>query len=135
MRSPTALTLAQLRREGWTPGIVERRLPRCFITVDLYHAFDLVAVRPDRPGVLGVQATGGTGGNHAARVRKLLENPIVRIWLAAGNGAEVWSWARRAGKLECRRQVLTLADTTKVEAVPLERRKRRRPSTQLELFQ
>lgn len=110
--TPTARSLVLLRREGWTAGIVERRLPRCFTSVDLFNAFDLVAVRADVPGVLAVQATGGTGGNHAARVKKLVGNPAVRTWLLAGNRAEVWSWRKAKGRWQCRRQVVGLADLT-----------------------
>lgn len=114
--SPTARTLGLLRREGYAAGVVERRLPGCFRSVDLFNAFDLVAVRPDAPGVLGVQCT--SAGNHAARVRKLRDVPEVRLWLLAGNRAEVWSWGKRKGRWCCRRQALTLEDTCARGEVP-----------------
>jgi hypothetical protein len=119
--SPTARSLELLRREGWTAGVVERRLPRCFITVDLFNAFDIVAIRPDVPGVFAVQATGDNGGNHAARVRKLIAEAAVRTWLAAGNRAEVWSWRKAGNRWQCRRQAVTLADLpTITQANPVE---------------
>jgi hypothetical protein len=108
MSSPTQRTLQLLRREGYTADVVERRLPRCFITRDFLGAFDVLAVRADLPGVLGVQTT--SASNHAARAGKLLANPLLRAWLGAGNRAEVWSWAKRRGRWCCRRQALTPAD-------------------------
>lgn len=103
--SPTARTLSLLRAEGWQVAIVERRLPRCFRTVDLFNAFDLLAVRADSHGVIGVQVT--SGSNHAARVRKVKAAPILPVWIAAGNEAVVISWRKnRAGKWEERRQAV-----------------------------
>ena len=94
--SPTSRTLALLRAEGWTVDICERRLSgRQFVSVDLFHAFDLAAIRPDAPGVCGVQVT--SASNHAAQVRKLADNAAVRTWIAAGNQAVVISWGCKAG--------------------------------------
>jgi len=104
--TPTQRSLALLRREGFVAAVVERRLPRCFVIVDAFGLFDLLAVRIDVRG--GVQATGGT--NHAGRVRKLLGNATLSTWLAAGNRAEVWSWTKRRRRWTCRRQRLDAAD-------------------------
>jgi hypothetical protein len=106
--TPTQRCLALLRREGFAEAVVERRLPRCGVTVDAFGLFDLLAVRADVRGVGGVQATGGT--NHAGRVRKLLGNATLSTWLAAGNRAEVWSWTKRRRRWTCRRQRLDAAD-------------------------
>jgi hypothetical protein len=108
MSSPAQRTLQLLRAEGFDAAVVERRLPRCFIAVDLFNAFDIVAVRRDLPGVLGAQCT--SASNHAHRVRKLLGNPTLRTWLAAGNRAEVISWRKAGGRWRCRRQLLAFAD-------------------------
>jgi hypothetical protein len=43
-------------------------------------------------------------------VRKLLGNPTLATWLAAGNKAEVISWRKVKGRWCCRRQALTSAD-------------------------
>jgi hypothetical protein len=100
--------LQLLRREGHAADIVERRLPRCFVTRDFLGLFDVLAVRADSPGVLGVQST--SAANHASRVRNLLEAPALRVWIGAGNGAEVITWRKAGGRWRCRRQALTLAD-------------------------
>jgi hypothetical protein len=75
MNKARSATLAQrsvalLRRESFVAAVVERRLPRCCATGDAFGLFDVLAVRADVRGVVGVQATSGT--NHASRVRKLL---------------------------------------------------------------
>jgi hypothetical protein len=103
--SPTARTLNLLRAETFKVAVVERRLPHCHITVDAFGLFDLIAVRADLPGVLGVQCT--SGSNHAARVRKLLANAVLPVWFAAGNGVQVISWLKVKGKWLPRREVLT----------------------------
>lgn len=103
--TPCARTIKLLRDEGFQVDVVERRIPRCFISKDLFGMFDLVAVRSDLPGVLGVQAT--SGSNHAARVKKVKGNPILSVWLQAGNRAEVISWKKdREGCWVARREVV-----------------------------
>jgi hypothetical protein len=90
--TPTARTLTALRRAGWTAAVVERRLPRCFTTVDLFGCIDIVAIRSDRPGVLGVQTT--TRSNQAARLTKALAVPELCTWLQAGNTFWIYGWAK-----------------------------------------
>jgi hypothetical protein len=132
--TPTARTLAQLRADGWTCAVAEAWVPGANIRRDLLGLFDVVAVRADRPGVLGIQAT--SGPNHAARVHKLLATPALRVWLAAHNQAAVWSWCKRASRWQCRRQFLELSDLGAVQAVPTPPTPRRRikGNRQQELF-
>jgi len=125
-RSPTALSLDLLRRQGHLADVAEKWVPGVNIRRDLFGAFDLVAVHPDRHGVLGVQCT--SGDHHASRRTKLLANPAVRTWLQAGNAAEVWSWQQVGGKWTCRREAITL-DTeglTTTALTPRRRPRRRR---------
>jgi len=107
MASPTSRTLQRLRAGGWTVAVAEAWIAQAGVKRDLFGAFDVVAIRPDSQGVLGVQAT--TGANHASRRAKLLANPAVLTWLQAGNTCEVWSWAQYKGRWEVRREALTLA--------------------------
>ncbi len=99
--SPTARTLAELRKRGWTAQVVERRLPRTFTTVDLFGVIDLVAITPctvamgpSDSAILGIQAT--TGAHHADRRDKILAEPRARAWIGAGGRLELWSWSLRA---------------------------------------
>jgi hypothetical protein len=103
--SPTGRTLNLLRAEGFEVDVVERRLPHCHIAVDLFGMFDLIAVRSDTLGTLGIQAT--SASNHAQRVKKLLMNPVLPVWLGSGNRAEVISWRQdREGNWVARRQAV-----------------------------
>jgi hypothetical protein len=84
-------TIKALESEGWTCGLVEQRIPHCFITRDLFGFADIVAISPSR-GFLAVQATGG--GNGPARVRKIKAEPRAAIWLATGGRIQVWDWRK-----------------------------------------
>jgi len=95
--SPTARTLAHLRKQGFLAAVVERRLPYGFTTIDLFGFIDVVAL-DGQPGLLGVQTT--TQNNAAARVSKIREEcgDAARRWLAAGNRIEIHGWAKRGGR-------------------------------------
>ena len=43
--SPTSRSLVELRRLGFTAEKVEQRLPRCFVTKDLFGCIDIVGIR------------------------------------------------------------------------------------------
>ena len=97
-------SLKALEAAGWTVGIVEIRIPHCFITRDLYGFADLIACSPSR-GVMLIQVTGGTGkGNFNARVAKTLAEPRHAIWLASGGRIQIHSWETVKGtkQRECR---------------------------------
>ena len=91
--TPTARTLALLRAEGWTCGVVEQTIPHTFIKRDLGGFLDIVAWAPGR-GVMGIQAT--SGSNVASRVDKIRALPSADAWLRSGARLEVWGW-RKAG--------------------------------------
>lgn len=105
--TPTARSLALLRREGWTCQVVERYCPHSRRRIDLFGIIDVVAARAGSP-ILGIQAT--SGSNHSARVRKASAAPELRTWLESGAGFQVWSWRKVKGRWSCRRQALTLED-------------------------
>lgn len=93
MNSPTARTLAELRKQGYTAAIVERWNPWAKIRQDLYGFLDVLAIKTDEPGVLGIQTT--TGSHAANRMHKAKQSPNLRIWLAGKNRFEVWAWSKR----------------------------------------
>ena len=94
--SPTQRTLAYLRKQGWTVGVVEKWIPQTMRRVDFLGGIDLIAVREGE--TLGVQAT--STANASARVKKLRELPTMQTWKSAGNKLWVIGWAKRgrAGK-------------------------------------
>ena len=90
-------TLAECRARGWKPGVVERRVPRMNITIDLYSIIDVV-VLDDRPGCLGLQVTDST--SHSKHRDKLMVDKAAESmsWLAAGNRLQIWSFGKRGDR-------------------------------------
>lgn len=113
MISPTSKTLKLLREQGWTAQVVEHWNPFARRRIDLFHVIDIVAVRADHPGVLGIQCT--SASNAAARLTKAKTEPALRVWLASGNKFEVHSHGKRGARGErklwtCDRRPLTIDD-------------------------
>lgn len=88
--------LAALRKSGWTCAIVEKWNPHVGIRQDLFGMIDIVAIRPDNIGVLGVQTAGGAWGHIQEHVNKITEKPALKIWLEAGNRLEIFSFTKVA---------------------------------------
>jgi hypothetical protein len=65
--TPTARSLAYLRKEGWRAHVVEQRLPHSNITRDLFGFIDILAIRDGE--VLAVQTT--SASNVASRLTKI----------------------------------------------------------------
>ena len=90
--SANRASVKSLESDGWTVGVVEQRIPHCFITRDLFGFADLIAVSPSR-GIMAVQVTGGAStSNFHARVSKTKAEPRHAIWLASGGRIQVHSW-------------------------------------------
>lgn len=116
--SPTARTLKECRRRGWTAQVVERRIPFQFTTIDLFGCIDIVAMVPARPiceglqwkaHILGIQAT--SGDHHADRRSKIAEEPRMKEWLACGALLSIWSWRKAAnGRWTLREEAVTFAE-------------------------
>lgn len=68
--SPTQRSLAHMRKAGYLCDVVERRLPRNFVTKDLYGFIDILCIKGE--DIVGVQTT--SGANMAARVTKIVEH-------------------------------------------------------------
>jgi len=107
--SPTARTLAELRKRGWTAQVVEQHLPfpKPFGTKrDLFGVIDIVAIAPVMTPasgqlmgreIVGIQATADSA-NHAHRRTKILAEPRAKQWVEAGGRLELWSWSRRVAR-------------------------------------
>ena len=103
--SPTARTLAECRKRGWTAQVVEQTIPRTFIKRDLFGVIDIIAVTPQGQ-IIGIQATSGT--NHSARVSKAIAEPRVVPWLRAGGFVEIWSWSKQGKQGKRKRWTLRI---------------------------
>jgi len=68
--SPAARSLKHLRAQGYLCEVVEKRLPRVFITRDLFGFIDILGVKGE--DIVGVQST--SSANMAARVTKIVEH-------------------------------------------------------------
>lgn len=69
-RSPTSRSLEHMRGLGYLCDVVEQRIPKTFITRDLYGFIDILCVKGE--DIVGVQTT--SGDNMAARVTKIVEH-------------------------------------------------------------
>lgn len=92
--TPTARTLAECRKRGWTAQVVEQTIPRTFIKRDLFGVIDIIALTPQGQ-TIGIQATGDNAGDMARRERKIIAEPRAKLWLECGNLLEVWGWGKR----------------------------------------
>lgn len=94
MTSPTQLSLAALRAEGYTAQVVERWNPYARIRQDLFGFVDIVAIRDGE--TLGVQTT--SASCMSARVRKIADAEHLAVVRAAGWRIEVHGWRKRKVK-------------------------------------
>lgn len=112
-KTPTTRSNEYARKRGWTSAVVEKWNPHVKIRQDLFGFGDILVI-DDQQGSLIVQAT--SGSHVAARMTKIEENDVARVWLAADNRIEVWGWrktkVKRGGKAmrwNVRRMYATLA--------------------------
>src|SRR5881397_2677987 len=96
--SPTARSLAHLRRHGALAATVEKWNSHAKVRQDLFKFADIAAVGYNGiTGTLYIQAC--AAGDHARRLRKLTTDekvaPRVQKVIQAGNTVAVWSWAVR----------------------------------------
>ncbi len=96
--SPTTRSLDRLRKRGWTPCIVERRLGK-LVTKDLFGFGDILAIKHGETPVL-IQTT--TGSNLAARRTKIYASDLAALVLQSGFRIVLHGWrklkVRRGGK-------------------------------------
>lgn len=98
MTSPTARTLDLLRKQGYLAVVVERYNSFSMKRIDMYSIIDICAIRPDQPGVLGIQAT--STSNLTARIKKAMESKELLVWLKAGNRFSCWGWSKKGKRGE-----------------------------------
>lgn len=96
MKSPTQRSLKKLKDDGYIAQVVERWNPWSRTRLDLFDAIDIVAIREDEKGVLGIQAT--SGSNTSKRVEKARASGKINTWIKAGNRFEVWGWVKKGKK-------------------------------------
>jgi hypothetical protein len=122
--TPTARTLAYLRRLGYLAAAVERWIPGANVRADLWHFADVLAVHPRDRLFLLVQAT--TTDHAAHRLGKAKARPELLAWLKAGGAFEVHGWTRRSGRWHVKRVAVVTADLTGIVLCAPPRRGRQR---------
>jgi hypothetical protein len=91
--SPTQRSLKLLRDEGWIVAVVERWVPGANIRQDLFGFIDILGMKGDK--MIAVQTT--SGSNVAARIAKIKESPIAKVWseYPSLRMVEVHGWSKR----------------------------------------
>ena len=87
-KSPTQLSLAKLREEGYLVDVVERWIPGANIRKDLYGFIDIIALKGKE--TLAVQTT--SAGNMSARCKKIADHENVGVVREAGWTIHVHGW-------------------------------------------
>lgn len=97
--SPTARSLALLRKTYPLVQVVEKWIPQARRRVDLFGIGDIVAVSDTE--VVLVQAT--SASNVSARVHKITDSPALDVLRKAGIRIVVHGWSKsREGRWGCR---------------------------------
>tara|TARA_R100000315_G_scaffold58758_1_gene34099 strand:- start:245 stop:640 length:396 start_codon:yes stop_codon:yes gene_type:complete len=112
MSSPTQRSLQHCRKNGWIAGVVEKWNQYARIRQDLFGCIDMIVIDDLEQGPLAVQATSGSG--HAARRKKSIAEPRLKMWLESPARFEIWSWSKKGPKGKrklwtLRREPITLA--------------------------
>ena len=95
----------ELKRQGYATWIVEKPWnPYTKRREDLFNLFDLIGIRGDLQGVIGIQACGEDMAYHIYKIldgytdnqgRFIPPNPYLRVWLQSQNRAFIWAWRMR----------------------------------------
>tara|TARA_Y100001938_G_scaffold131268_1_gene188191 strand:- start:1100 stop:1540 length:441 start_codon:yes stop_codon:yes gene_type:complete len=121
MSSPTQRSLQYCRKNGWTAGVVEKWNQWAKIRQDLFGCIDMIVIDDLEQGPLAVQATSGSG--HAARRKKSIAEPRLKLWLESPARFEIWSWSQRGPKDKrklwtLRREPIILAQLEDLQRLP-----------------
>ena len=110
-KSPTARSLEQLRKDGYTAEVVERSLPHFFVSKDFFGFADIIYVTG--ASIVALQVTAGT--HHSHRKIKILAEPRALLWLKAGGLIEIHTWNEQGPRGEdkkwvCRKEEIIESD-------------------------
>ncbi len=103
--SPSARSLQHLRKLGYYAQVVERYNPFAHVRQDLFGFIDIVAIKGDQNGVLGVQATSADHVSH--RKKKSIAQEPLKVWLKAGNRFVVHGWSKKGARGKVKHWTLT----------------------------
>src|SRR5262245_37525671 len=121
--TPTARTLALMRRSGYLAAVVETWIPHVNRRRDLFGCFDVLAVHPIRREVALIQVT--TADHLAGRLAKVKAVPDLAGILAAGCKVQVHGWKQQGTRWRVKVVELRAEDLQAAVMCPLPRRARR----------
>mgnify|MGYP003147672179 CR=1 FL=1 len=106
MGSPTQRSLQLMRSEGYISCVVERYIAPIKQRKDFLGFIDILCLRPDEKGMVGIQSTSGT--NFRSRLKKALQLDTLDLFINNGNIFEVHGWAKKGPRnkrktWQCRR--------------------------------
>jgi hypothetical protein len=90
--TPTARSLAHLRKAGYIAAVVEKWVPQAKIRIDLFGCLDVLAVGHGH--TVGIQCT--SGSNASSRLKKLQASDAVPVLREAGWKIQVHAWRKSA---------------------------------------
>lgn len=102
----TQLTLAEMRRRGYElVDVVEKRLPKCFITKDLWGIADIVCVGGPADEIVAVQVT--SDSNLSSRRNKIVDSDAILVLRRVRIRFLLHGWKRRRGEYVLREEDLS----------------------------
>ncbi len=101
--TPTARSLKELRRLGWTVAIVEHWNAYAHIRQDLWGFADLLAMKPGF-GFIAVQCCAAS--SNAARIDKVSSCDAAYTFIESGGKIYVHSWGKRGPRGKVKKWML-----------------------------
>lgn len=98
MSSPTQLTLAKLRKDGYLASVTEKWNPHAHVRQDLFGFVDVLGLKPGE--TIAIQAT--SYSNMSARVKKIASHKNIEMVREAGWKIEVWGWHKPENRWKLR---------------------------------
>jgi hypothetical protein len=103
MITTTQRSLAELRERGYHPCITEHWNAYARVKHDLFGFLDIVALHPEKRGILGIQTT--TASNLSARVHKAAKLKAFTLWILSGNDVEFHGWVKKDNRWIVKKEV------------------------------
>lgn len=104
--SPTQRSLRYLKAKGFICQVVEKYISFTHQRIDLFHCIDILCIKKDVIGVLGIQTT--TASNKSKHLDKIKAIPEIKIFLEAGNKLILHTWSKKGAR--GKRKVWTLKE-------------------------
>jgi len=96
VRSPTQMTLNELRKRGHPVDVVEHWMQfpgmKQGRRKDLFNFIDIIYLDLETREIVGVQTT--SGSHRTDRLDKIIMSKHARHWMLCNGAIEIWSWRK-----------------------------------------